>query len=177
MPKKTTSTKVTTCAVCGQPIEYKTKKPDKCNQCKKVNTTPRSPRTKWKKETEMIRIMNKLLPGADSIVNGYYSWLLSPKNMPLQLDWYCPDYKIAVEFNGIQHYTYTKYFHKTKKEFAYQQECDALKAKACRAKGITLLSIEYGKVLSMEYMASELQKANPVLYEALIKGKKLNIGG
>lgn len=92
--------KITYCSVCNKPIEYTTKKPLKCSQCKSVNTSSKktnSPRTKWKKETEMIRTMTELLPDSEWIVNGYYSWLKSPKGMPLQLDWYSPECNLAVE--------------------------------------------------------------------------------
>jgi len=124
----------------------------------------------------MIRAMTELLPDSEYIVNGYYSWLLSPKGMPMQLDWYCPELKLAVEFNGTQHYTYTKYFHRTKKEFAYQQECDSIKAKTCKEKGITLISVPYHITVTPKYMRERIQNDNPALYEFLVKSNKIHGG-
>lgn len=178
MPKKKiqTSTKTTKCTICGQIIEYKTKKPSKCRQCSAINAAPKLPKTKWKKETQMIRAMSELFPGSEYIVNGYYSWLLSPKGMAMQLDWYCPDVKVGCEFNGQQHYEQVKYFQKTKKAFMYQQSCDSIKSKLCKDRGITLLSIPYNISVTVQFMREQLKKENPSLYDALVQSKKLQGG-
>ena len=175
MPKRITQTsrKQTACTVCQKVIEYTTKKPLKCNQCKNISKEPKPPRTRWKKESQMIRSMSELLPDFDYIVNGYYSWLLSPKGTALQLDWYCPDLGIAVEFNGAQHYTYTKYFHKTKKQFIYQQECDSMKTSLCKNRGITLIAVPYNVSATPKLMSELLSKQNPELYDLLVKSKKI----
>lgn len=65
----------------------------------------------------------------------------SGKNM--ELDCYCEKYKIAVEYNGIQHYKYPSAFHKSEREFYNQVYRDRLKKKLCDKAGIYLISVPY----------------------------------
>lgn len=169
MPKKNNSVKKTTqCVLCGTLIEYTSRKPSRCAKCNKIKLEQQGcARTSWTKESQMIKIMHELLPYEEYIVNGYYSWLVSPKGMPLQLDWYCPSLSLAIEVNGLQHTTFVKHFTKTKRDFNYLKECDALKVSACKAKGITLLVIPYDKVLSKSYFLEEIRAANPELYKRI----------
>jgi hypothetical protein len=149
--------------------------PSKCNNCKdikveqKETTTKVTAKTKWKKETQMMRAMAELIPTVEYIVNGYYSWLPSPKGAALQLDLYFPDIKLALEFEGDQHNTYIKYYHKTKQAFYYLQECDKVKADICKQRGITLMKIPYSMTMTVTTMEDLLKNANPTLYEQLVK--------
>ena len=174
--------KETKCIVCGAIIEYSTKRPEKCATCKKNTNTVRLPKgkaksnqTKWKNESEMYKVLSNLLPRTQYCTSGYYSWLPSPKNQPMQLDWYSYELGIAFEYNGIQHYSYTKYFHKTKQEFLYLLECDKLKKELCDQEGITLISIRYDTDLNVRSIANEIRKQNKKLYLELLKEKQLNL--
>jgi hypothetical protein len=169
MPKKKTETKTTKCILCGATIKYKTKMPSKCTKCKNINSDPKvTPKTRWKKETQMMRAMGELLPDIDYIINGYYSWLPSPKGSPLQIDWYCPSLKLGVEFDGAQHHEYIKYYHKTKQQFYYLQECDQLKDRICKERGITLLKIPYNTTITVFSMEEAIKSANPELHKELL---------
>lgn len=71
-------------------------------------------------------------------------FLQSPKTgKNLELDCYNSDLNIALEYNGIQHYKYNKYFHKSKKDFYSQVHRDDWKRKRCRELGIRLIEIPY----------------------------------
>jgi hypothetical protein len=167
--KKAETQKTTKCIICGDTIKYKTKMPSKCKKCQGITTTQKvTPKTKWKKETQMMRAMGELLPDAEYIINGYYSWLPSPKGMPLQIDWYCPSLKLGVEFDGAQHHEYIKYYHKTKQQFYYLQECDQIKDKICSERGITLLKIPYNTTLTVSSLEAVLKSANPKLHAELV---------
>jgi hypothetical protein len=61
----------------------------------------------------------------------------------LELDCYNPEYKIAVEYNGIQHYKFPSAYHKTEKEFYAQLYRDRLKKKLCEDAGVYLIPIPY----------------------------------
>ena len=162
--------KITSCVLCGKPIHYTTCKPLKCSNCKNIKLNKNAPmKTKWKKETTMIRAMDELFPNSEYIVNGYYSWLKSPKGKPMQLDWYSPDLKIAVEFNGQQHYEYIKYFQRTKKDFKYLQDCDKTKKEICKKRKIILLSIPYDTKVTPETMAKIIKEENSKLYNKLLE--------
>lgn len=175
--------KFTKCKNCGVLIEYTTKKPNHCGQCKLEKNTVRKPvgkakkasKTKWKSESEMYRILDELLPKTQYCTGGYYSWLPSPKNQPMQLDWYSYELGLALEFQGIQHYKHTKYFQKTKQDFLYQQECDKLKKEICAKEGIVLVSIKYNTDLNVRTLARCIKEEDKIFYNSLIKEKQINL--
>jgi hypothetical protein len=65
------------------------------------------------------------------------------KNFNLEIDCYNEDLKLGLEYNGIQHYKYTPYFHKNKESFQNQQYRDELKRRMCEDNGITLIEVPY----------------------------------
>jgi copper oxidase (laccase) domain-containing protein len=162
-----TTIKTTICADCGVEIKYKTNKPKRCEKCKEDRATSkriankkrkRSSSATWQKEYQMFNILDEIFPNSYYIRNGYYSFLISPKGEPMQLDIYYPDLRLAVEYDGRQHTEYNAYFHKSKAQFKYLQDCDALKNKLCAQLGITLIRIPYDKKLSKEYIIKKLKE-------------------
>ena len=61
----------------------------------------------------------------------------------LELDCYNPELKLAVEYNGIQHYKYIPYFHKNKEAFLNQKYRDEMKRTKCKENGIRLIEVPY----------------------------------
>lgn len=61
----------------------------------------------------------------------------------LELDCYEGSLKLAVEYQGRQHYYYTPQFHPTEEHFFKQQERDRLKAALCSRLGIYLIRVPY----------------------------------
>jgi very-short-patch-repair endonuclease len=59
----------------------------------------------------------------------------------LYLDFYLPRYRIAFEYDGIQHNEYVEYFHKDEEGFRRAQERDARKEEICYAMGIILVRL------------------------------------
>jgi hypothetical protein len=68
-------------------------------------------------------------------------WLLDETGRRLELDFYIPELKIAVEVQGAQHYVFVPRFHKNFDDFKDQQKRDELKRIACERLGITLFDI------------------------------------
>lgn len=60
----------------------------------------------------------------------------------LRIDFYLPEYNLAIEFNGEQHYSYDEGYW-TEEEYLRQLENDVIKEKYCEDKGIELLIIPY----------------------------------
>jgi hypothetical protein len=81
-------------------------------------------------------------------------------NFNLELDCYNPELKLAVEYNGIQHYKYTPYFHKNNEAFLNQKYRDELKRRMCKDNMITLIEVPYTvKVENIkDYLIKELFK-------------------
>lgn len=69
-------------------------------------------------------------------------WLINPKtNEPLELDCYNPDLRIALEYNGIQHYEYPNPFHTSQAQFEDQQFRDKIKRELCHQYKVDLIIV------------------------------------
>ena len=55
-----------------------------------------------------------------------------------------------IEFNGEQHYKFNTYFHKSAKDFLYQQFKDQLKKDYCLKNNIPLYIIKYDEIIYEE---------------------------
>lgn len=58
-------------------------------------------------------------------------------------DFYLPDFNLVIEYNGIQHYDFNPYFHKTIENFNYRVFKDKQKKETCLNNNINYLSIKY----------------------------------
>lgn len=61
----------------------------------------------------------------------------------LELDMYNKSSKVAIEYNGKQHYVFPNIFHKTEKEFISQIRRDDYKRKWCKYNEIFLITVPY----------------------------------
>lgn len=61
----------------------------------------------------------------------------------LELDLYNPELKLAIEYNGEQHYKFIPYFHKSKEAFYNLKYRDDLKKRLCKKNNIKLIEIPY----------------------------------
>ena len=59
----------------------------------------------------------------------------------LELDCYEESMKLAAEYNGVQHYKYTPYFHKNKEAFYNQMYRDQLKRYMCQQNSVNLIEV------------------------------------
>lgn len=64
-------------------------------------------------------------------------------NQNLELDCFNEDLKIAVEYNGKQHYEFTPFFHKNKESFFNLKYRDEMKKKLCRENNVLLIIVPY----------------------------------
>lgn len=80
----------------------------------------------------------------------------------LELDMYNRDLNLAFEYDGIQHYKFNKFFHKSEEDFKKQQERDVYKKEVCKQNGISLICIPYTvkKENMKEYIINECKKQN-----------------
>ena len=76
----------------------------------------------------------------------------------LELDCFNPELRLAVEYNGVQHYKYTPYFHRSKDAFHNQKYRDLLKRQMCQKNNINLVEVPYTvqKDLIQGYLLKEL---------------------
>lgn len=61
----------------------------------------------------------------------------------LELDGFCEKLNLAFEYDGQQHYQFSKFFHRTEEKFERSQMMDILKNIKCKDQGIILIRIPY----------------------------------
>jgi hypothetical protein len=72
------------------------------------------------------------------------SWLQNPETgMNLELDCYNDDLKIAVEYNGEQHYKWPNFTNQTYQQFINQVRRDDYKLEVCDRQGVYLITVPY----------------------------------
>jgi hypothetical protein len=78
-------------------------------------------------------------------------WLKNPLTSHLmELDLYCKALKLAIEYDGPQHYEMDNMYHKTKEEFLAQQARDAAKDEICLQRGVRLIRVRCNKAGTAE---------------------------
>lgn len=127
---------------------------------KKFNERPQKAAPRVNKTEEMCRkiiekIYNRKFPSERP---DFLKSPMTKKN--LELDCYNRDLKIALEYNGQQHYNYTPHFHRSKKAFYAQVHRDDWKRKKCAEHGICLIEVPYWVIpINLEeYITNELRK-------------------
>lgn len=70
-------------------------------------------------------------------------WLKGFKGKSLEIDAYCEDLKLAIEYQGKQHYEFIPAWHKTQEYFQECQARDELKRQLCTQNGVTLFEIPF----------------------------------
>jgi hypothetical protein len=109
-------------------------------------------------EQECGRVLKKLFPH-HRFVKARPNFLIHQKTgRCLELDWYCADLKLAIEYNGEQHYRYLPRFHRSQKDFKEQQGRDRLKRRLCQKHGITLIVVPYTVKNLETYLKSKLRQ-------------------
>lgn len=64
-------------------------------------------------------------------------------NFNLELDCYNDKLGLACEYNGVQHYKYTPFYHKNKDAFQNQKYRDYMKKDLCTKNGVKLIEVPY----------------------------------
>lgn len=122
--------------------------------------TPREYKSGGRSKTEKkcCEIMNKLTGEVFFPVRpDFLKNELTGKN--LELDCYNHRLRLAVEYNGIQHYKFPNYFHKSKEEFIQQVRRDDLKRRLCDEHGVYLIVVPYTKKDNLEqYLKQEYER-------------------
>ena len=97
-----------------------------------------------KGEAECRRVLQKLFN--KPFISQRPDFLRNPVTggvFNLELDCYNANLKLAVEYNGIQHYKYTPYFHRNYDHFTNQKYRDDMKRRMCKENGVYLIEVPY----------------------------------
>lgn len=88
------------------------------------------------------------------------AWLVSERGFPLELDGYCPELKLAFEYNGKQHYARAVHFGISGRSLLSRRRDDNRKGKLCAKRGIELIAIPYSVRVSKipHFVAAECMR-------------------
>lgn len=93
----------------------------------------------YSKELSLFNLIKQEFSSTEVISQAKPIWLKS-KTCPQSLDIYLPEFKIAIEYQGIQHFKEVNYFNSSLEK---TMELDDRKIKSCNENGITLLHFTY----------------------------------
>lgn len=95
-------------------------------------------------ENIFCKVFYKVNPTKKSCMGIRLEWLKNPRTgRYLELDGYNHDLRLAVEYQGQQHYIYPNIYHKTFDEYKKQKERDDFKRRSCDANGVYLITVPY----------------------------------
>ena len=66
----------------------------------------------------------------------------------MELDFFCPSNKLAIEYDGHQHYEFPNRYHATRAQFDDQRERDVEKDRICAENGIRLIRVRMGATIA-----------------------------
>lgn len=96
----------------------------------------------FKNEDYVRKVLERIF--GNKFPQGRHDFLKYPRtNIKLELDGYCKNQELAFEYNGIQHYQFTPYFHRIIENYQSQIARDEFKVKQCDKHGIALMIIPY----------------------------------
>lgn len=95
----------------------------------------------------------------------------------LELDGYNRELQVAFEYNGVQHYEYIVFFHRTYDEFLKRKKYDEQKHHLCNEKGINLIVIPYTITNDTELVTYIFNKLNGFGIKPLIEIKDFHFKG
>jgi very-short-patch-repair endonuclease len=78
------------------------------------------------------------------------------QRLPLRFDFYLPNHKVCIEFNGMQHYRSVKYWGGNEALVSLQQR-DSTKKQYCKDNNIKLLEIPYWEMKNIELILKDIQ--------------------
>jgi len=95
---------------------------------------------KYKGENLVLSIFEEIT--GYKFVKQRHDWIRNPlTNYSLELDGYCAELKLAVEYQGYQHYGLVKKFKQTQQQLESQKYRDNYKKQACKENNVCLLIV------------------------------------
>jgi hypothetical protein len=158
----------TQCVICGwyntgnlcakHKADYKFDKSINSYRLKKKNTGSRYTSELFHKtEIQLTKIIEAQYGQDDVFTSVHPIWAVTSKKVLYEFDIYIKSKNVFIEYNGIQHYEYTKFFHKTKKQFAQQKSRDKKKRKLAVKAGIPVITFSYKEPIFKDYVLDKIQ--------------------
>lgn len=114
---------------------------------------------KYHSTERKLGVIFKLIFGKDNVISAVHpEWADNPDTGALlEYDYGIINKKLFVEYNGIQHYEFPNYFHKSKREFELQKIRDRLKMRLADENNWKLIIIDYKTKVTYGVIFEELK--------------------
>jgi len=106
------------------------------------------------KERLIAQILNDLVGKNLYETEKSWEWFVNTNDRRMYVDFYVPSKNLAIEYDGMQHFTYVSKFHKTNECFEKQKQRDILKSKLLKENGVNLKRISYKEKITPELIMS-----------------------
>lgn len=114
-------------------------------------------RSTWQRELGNIL---KSMYGDEVEEEVTFDWLINPETgCHLRFDFYIESRNLCIEYDGQQHFVWTKWFHKTEDEFIASQRRDKFKENLAHANGVSVVRFSYKDKITFETVANRLNTA------------------
>ena len=115
------------------------------------------PLNKWKSEEQVYNIVKKIYKDYQ-VIYQYRPYYLSTGSGNMSYDIYICGLRIAIEYQGKQHFEPVQYFG-GEKSFKQQQERDKLKAQRSKENGVKLIYVNYWEDITMDSIRKKIEEA------------------
>ena len=109
-----------------------------------------------KKEEECIKLFEKVL-GTKRSDSHTFDFLLGDKGTKLPVDAYFPDYKLVVEYMGLQHYVSVPHFDRKAERPEKRRRYFDRRREELPKHGIKLIEFKYDELLTEENVRKKLR--------------------
>lgn len=113
-----------------------------------------------KGEQKLYDIIKELYPEEKVKIHDSPDWLGGNQHIDIHL----PKRRIAIEYQGKQHFEPVEYYG-GKKGFWRQQKLDERKRKRCKSQGVSLIYFNYDETITRRQVRKKVEAANPQLKE------------
>lgn len=111
-------------------------------------------------EQKVISLLANIL-GRTAKHQHTFSWLKNTTGRSMHIDGFFPDFNLAIEYDGRQHFEFVPYYHVTEEQFHELQQRDALKASLLESHGIHLLRVSYREPKTESHLRKRLLELLP----------------
>jgi hypothetical protein len=111
-----------------------------------------------KTETKLVKVLERFFGSKDIVTSYRPMWAISSKEVLFEFDIYIKSIDILVEYNGKQHYVFTKMFHRNLKGFHKQLLRDKDKLDLVIKNNKKLIIFDYTEPIINDYVINKINK-------------------
>ena len=103
-------------------------------------------------------LFSQVLGGANYEMEITWDWLTGPAHLNLYVDIFFPEFNLAVEYHGEQHFKYPNFFHKTKRAYLDAKHRDRIKRGLLKTYKVNYIEWKFNEPFSVKRAITKLNK-------------------